>query len=357
MSPESRLAPGFPPEGEQEETSYRAVFEAAPDGIVIVDEEGLIRDLNPRLLTMFGYSREELMGRPVEVLVPETVRDAHVVHRTRYMEAPRSRPMGIGMELAGRRKDGSELPVEISLSPLPGDGDHLSVVAVVRDVSLRKRLREFGAGAMRAAEEERQKIARELHDDMAQRLSALLVLLRLVSRSQDVGKRTERLEEMRSQLMEVAEEVRRIARGLRPPVLADAGVVPALQAIVRDLRGSAGLDVTLETAAVDHLLTEDEKLVVYRVVQEALTNVVRHARASRVTVRLGRENDRVLAEVIDDGVGFEPDAPGPEGGLGLIGMQERAATVEGWLRLESRPGRGTTVRLEIPVDPEGEPHG
>lgn len=339
-----------------EDRPYRAVFEAAPDGILIVDAQGAIRDINPAALRMFGYDRSELVGQPVEVLVPEPLRDVHAAHRAAYMEEPRSRPMGIGMELAGRHRGGERFPVEISLSPLREGGETL-VIAVVRDVTLRKRLRAFGAGEMRAAEEERQRIARELHDDMAQRLSSLLVLLRLATRAEDEEVRAGRLAEMRSQLQEVAEEVRRIARGLRPPALADAGVVPAVRSLVRNLRTSRRVQAELEAEAVDHLLSPDEKLVLYRVVQEALSNVVRHADAAEVQVRIAPADGAVVADVIDDGRGFDPEWESRNRGLGLIGMRERAATVGGSLRVESAPGRGTRVRLEIPVSQENDPDG
>lgn len=330
---------------------YRAVFEAAPDGILIVDAAGIIQEVNPAALRMFDYERSELVGREVEVLVPEPLREVHVRHREEYMESPRARPMGIGMELAGRRRTGERFPVEISLSPLRA-GPETSVIAVVRDVTLRKRLRAFGAGEMRAAEEERQRIARELHDDMAQRLSSLLLHLRLATRAEDHEVRASRLAEMRSQLQEVAEEVRRIARGLRPPALGDAGVLPAVQGLVRDLRTSRRVRAQLEAEPVDHLLSADEKLVLYRVVQEALSNVVRHANAQQVQVRIAPADGTVIADVVDDGRGFDPDHEPTNGGLGLLGMRERAATVGGRLRVESAPGRGTRVRLEIPVSPE-----
>ena len=145
---------------------YDAVFRASPDGIVVVDETGRIRDVNPMAEQLFGYSRAELVGEEIETLVPGRVRGVHTANRLRYMTSPTARPMGIGMELAALRRDGSEIPVEISLSPLD-TAQGVLVIATVRDVTQRRQLRDFGAAALRASEAERKHIARELHDDTA----------------------------------------------------------------------------------------------------------------------------------------------------------------------------------------------
>lgn len=334
---------------------YRTIFEGSPDGVLVVDADGVIRTSNPTAEALFGYAPGELVGQAVDVLVPYALRGAHAEDRRRYMEDPRPRPMGIGMELLGLRKDATEFPVEISLSPLPDEEGAPLVIATVRDVTQRKQLRELSAGAFQASEEERRRIARELHDDTAQRLAGLLVRLRLLERAQDdVAERERRFEEFRREILEAAESVRRVARGLRPPELEDAGIGAAIRAHARALQESSGLGVELEVEPVDHLLAPDAKLVLYRVIQEALSNVLRHSGASRARVRLRPEGRHVLGSVEDDGRGFEPElVEGREGGLGLVGMQERAAMVGGQLAIESRPGEGTRVRVRLPADPVG----
>lgn len=330
----------------------RAVCEAAPDGILVVDEDGRIRHANRKLEELFGYSREELEGQEVEVLVPERDRSGHRRERREYAEDPRTRPMGVGLELLGRRKDGSEFPVEISLSPIPDQGRETRVVAIVRDVSERRRLEEFGTGALRSAEEERRRIARELHDDTAQRLATLMIRLRLMERAKDLDAREELLEEIRQELLETSEAVRRMARGLRPPALEEVGVVAAVRSHARSVEETTGLEVELEIEPVADGLEEEAQLALYRIVQEALSNVVRHADASRAVIHMRLREDRLVAQVEDDGRGFEPDdvSPGRMDRLGLIGMEERAALVDGTVRVDSSPGEGTRVRLEIPVE-------
>jgi PAS domain S-box-containing protein len=329
---------------------YEAVFRAAPDGIVLVDSEGVIRDLNPAALRMFGYEQDELIGQRVEVLVPERSRAAHRGDRLAYTEHPHPRPMGIGMELSGRRKDGSEFPVEISLSPVPGDDASL-VIAIVRDVTERKRLRAFGVGALRATEEERQRIARELHDDTAQRLAALLVRFQLARRAAGDTERETMLEEIREGIEEAADSVRRIARNLRPPVLDEAGIVGAIRAHARALREAYDLEVVVHAPRPQPQLVADVELALYRIVQEALANVVRHAGSTSARVSLACVDGLLEVTVADEGRGFDPTAVEREvQGMGLLGMRERARNAGGELTVESAPGAGSRVRVRLPIE-------
>jgi PAS domain S-box-containing protein len=328
---------------------YRAVFDGAPDGILVVGTDGVIRDVNPQVETMFGYAREEFLGEDVEMLVPEVFRRAHVEHRRRFARNPLGRPMGVGLDLWGRRKDGSEIPLEISLSPWTSGGEQY-VICTVRDVTDRKRLRDFSEGALRSVEEERRRIARELHDDTAQRLATLLLRVRLLGRLSDADQRARALEELREQLVQTADGVKRIARGLRPPELEDVGLGTALRAHLRDLREAADLVVDAEMEPVDDLLADDGKLAVYRIVQEALSNVIRHSGRDRAILRVGARDGLVVVDVEDDGRGFSAGKVTEQGaGLGLVGMQERALMLGGRVTVDSLPGQGTRVHLELPV--------
>lgn len=333
---------------------YEAVFAAAPDGILIVGPKGIIRDMNPKAADLLGYSYDELVGSAVERVVPAASRDLHRTQRARYMAHPRARPMGMGMELRALRKDGREIPVEISLSPCSvPDGDF--VIAVVRDVSERRRLRRLSAGTLQATEEERRRIARELHDDTAQRLAALLVRLKVLRRTRSEEARTELMDQMHEELADGLEGLRRISRGLRPPALEDLGVEAALRSHLRTSLESSGLDVDVSLDGVDALAGPERQLVLYRVVQEAISNVIRHAEASRIRVEIEEVEDQVVTRIVDDGRGFEPHTALTDGaGLGLVGMDERARLVGGELRVRSEPGRGTEVELRIPMHSRGQ---
>ncbi len=335
---------------------YRAVFESAPDGILIVDPEGVVRDLNPAVEALFGYAREEILGETVEMLLPESFRRAHVEHRQRYRKNPHARPMGVGLDLRGRRKDGAEFPAEISLSPWRHD-DHECVICVVRDVTEYMRIQDFSEGALRSVEEERQRIARELHDDTAQRLATLMLSVRLLSFESDDTKRAHALSELREQILAAAEGVKRIARGLRPPELEEVGLRTALQAHLRGLREGAGFEVDVDMDPVENLLNLEGKLCLYRIIQESLSNALRHsgARAARVTITA--TDDRVTAVIEDRGRGFDPGRTSADGGgLGLVGMRERAVMLGGRVTVDSGPGAGTRVRIELPITAVEAPH-
>lgn len=331
---------------------FRAVFEAAPDGILVVDEEGTIVSANARATELFGWGVGELLGKPVELLVPEHAAGVHHRHRARYMRSPQARPMGIGLELRAVRRNGEQFPVEISLSPWESEQGR-RIIATVRDVTDQKRLRDFGAGALRASEDERLRISRELHDDTAQRLAALLLRVRLIERDLDDERLQGLCAALRTDISECAEGVRRLARGLRPPELADAGLVAALQAHVRGLEGSTDGELELDADFVEERLDEESKLVLYRVIQEAVMNAIRHSGSGVIRIRVYQESDQVVGEVRDDGRGFVPGEEASAGaGLGVMGMRERAAMVRGRVRIESEEGEGTTVRVELPCTEE-----
>lgn len=333
-----------------ESNEYRAIFEASPDGCIVVDPAGMIRLANPRVEELFGWSPEELLGQSVDVLVPEMYREAHAAHRARFVADPHNRPMGVGLDLRGRHKDGTTFPVEISLSPWHTAEGELRVICAVRDVTEYRRLRNFSEGALQATEDERQRIARELHDDTAQRLAALILRVRRLAEELSPTGRARLLDEIRSEIVDTAEGVKRMARGLRPPEIEELGLALAVAAHVRSLREGAGFEVETDLGVVDPYLSVTAKLALYRIIQEALSNARRHSGQTRARVRLFRGDGTVVAEVSDAGRGFlQSRAMESGGGLGLVGMRERATMVGGRLSIESAPGRGTRVRATVPV--------
>lgn len=337
---------------------YQAIFAASPDGLLVVDADGVIRAANPRAEELFGWTTEELIGQSVDVLVPDAVGQSHHTHRARFAADPHNRPMGVGLDLRGRRKDGSTFPVEISLSPWhPSDSaEPMRVICTVRDVSDYRRLQNFSEGALRATEEERQRIARELHDDTAQRLATLILRIRRLAMEPDAEARAAMLEDVRDEVVDATEGVKRMARGLRPPEIEELGLALAITAHVRSLREGVDFEVETELGSVERYLSDTAKLAVYRIVQEALSNARRHGKTNEALVRLYVEGSKVVAEVVDKGEGFRASrAVERGGGLGLVGMRERATMVGGMLTIDSVPGEGTQVRVAVPANnPTGE---
>ncbi len=204
--------------------------------------------------------------------------------------------------------------------------------------------RRAGSAALQAQEEERARVARDLHDEVNQSLTGLLLRLE-AAREAAPSELEAELAETKALAHQAMRELLSLARQLRPTALDDLGLVAAIGGQVEQLaRGEieAGLNVDGDFSE----LGDDAQLVVYRVAQEALSNAARHSGAGRVDVKLRRRDDDVELEVADDGRGFAFDES--EGGLGLAGMRERALLIGGELTIESRPGRGTTVRLTVP---------
>ena len=329
---------------------YKAIFDASPDGCLIVDSGGVIRASNPRMTELFGWGPEELLGKSVDLLVPNDLHGRHGTHRMRFVADPHNRPMGAGLDLRGRHKNGSTIPVEISLSPWIGKGGDLRIICTVRDVTDYRRLQDFSEGALRATEEERQRIARELHDDTAQRLATLILRVRRLADERDALARGILLDQIRAEIVDAAEGVKRMARGLRPPEIEELGLGLAITAHVRGLREGAQFHVETELGPVDEYLSVTAKLAVYRIVQEALSNVRRHGGIGKAEVRLFLDHGSIVAEVEDEGRGFLLSrAMESGGGLGLVGMKERATMIGGRLTIDSVPGEGTTVRVVVPA--------
>ncbi|MGO9245199.1 MAG: PAS domain S-box protein [Verrucomicrobiia bacterium] len=339
----------------ESEEGQRTLFESAPDPIVVVDAEGQMQRVNRRAEAMFGYQRSELIGQPVEMLIPELFRSRHERHRAGYIGSPYLRPMGAGLQLYGRRKDGTEFSVDIMLSPLEAERGTM-VIAVVRDVTERKRaeeaLRRLSGRLQRAQDEERRRIARELHDSTGQNLAALSMNLSLVTRSAaSLDAPAQRaLAECITMAEKCVQEVRTLSYLLHPPMLDEGGLTSALCWFVDGFSRRSGMRVNLEVAPDWERPTREMEVALFRVVQESLTNAHRHSESPTATIRVYRKKAAVCLEVEDDGKGMTvPTDGGWHEGVGIMGMQERIRQLGGQLDVES--GRtGTTVRATLPME-------
>ena len=259
------------------------------------------------------------------------------------------------------RADGGALvPVSVSIAPLQleGSADVIGVIGVVTDISERERAEELRnrliQQAVTAQEEERRRIARELHDEAGQSLTALLVGLRTIEESRTITEAAELAQRLRAIAAQTLDEVGRLSRGLHPGILDEVGLPAAVTRHVQEFAQRHGVAVDLRIEGLDsEVLPPALQATVYRVLQEALTNVAKHAGARSVRVRLVRNKATVELRVQDDGAGFDP-AAGAELAVGdrhfgLQVMRERAALLGGSVKVESRPGAGTTITAHFPV--------
>jgi signal transduction histidine kinase len=201
---------------------------------------------------------------------------------------------------------------------------------------------------VQAQELERSRLARELHDETGQALTSILLGLKPLEEALAEHPARAALVELREHVVNALQDVRRLAVELRPAVLDDYGLVPALERLIDAFGEQSNVRVDFHSALGETRLPSEVETALYRVVQESLTNIVKHANATRISVTLARRETGVAAVIEDDGAGFEPRTV-REGGVGLLGMRERLALIDGRLEIESRPGAGTTIVAEVPV--------
>lgn len=322
---------------------FRALVESLPDAVVIASKEGSILLVNAQTEALFGYERTELVDKPIEALVPEELRDAHIGHRTAYSRYPGTRPMGIGLELLGRRKDGSRFPIEIGLSPLVR-GEQMFVTAVIRDVTERSRMR----GELEMTRD-RQRIAMDLHDGTIQSVYAIglgleLALSDLVSDPVEAGRR---IDTSIDQLNGVIHDIRAYIFDLRP-IQFDGDLLQDLAATIEEFRASSALNVASDLSASIPTLNEDRAVAVLHITREALSNARKHAQAQTVNISMSHAEGYIAVEILDDGVGFDANEQQGPVHRGLRNMRLRTQRLGGMFDVESTPGAGTTVRVRMP---------
>lgn len=341
------------------EGMFRDVMEFAPDAFILADTQGHIVQINARAEQLFGYHRKELIGLPVEVLIPQRLRNGHESHRNGYIRQPHRLMMGVSAQCL--RKDGTEFPCDINLSPMETNRGRL-LMAVVRDVSerqkaemeldeSRQRLRELVAQNEARREDERKHIAREVHDELGQVLTALrmdLSLLGMRFGSVDPAV-SDKVLGMKGLVDRAILGVRNVAVNLRPTAL-DMGLVPAIEWLSNEFTKHTAIACVLH-AQEEHIdLDESRAVGVFRIVQESLTNVTRYAQASQVHIALGRRGNELWVEVRDNGQGFDAGAAAKKKSFGLLGMRERALALGGRVDITSAPGQGTVIGVTIPID-------
>lgn len=349
-----------------EESAARlaAVIDSAMDAIISVDEAQRIVLFNHAAEKVFGYHQAAALAMPLDNLLPERFRARHRAHIEAFGKSgTTARRMGDVTLLWGLRANGEEFPIEASISHLDLHGRHFYTV-ILRDVTLRKQyedqlrqqqdeLRELSARVQEAREDEKTHIARELHDELGQLLTALkmdLTWLRERLPRAAPPELSAKAGQMNALLDETVGSVRRISADLRPLMLDDLGFLDAASWLVEDFSRRSGVHCRLDTPA-DPALSEIERgvaIALYRALQESLTNIARHAEATSARVVLGVEGDELLLEIEDDGRGIRAEDLAKIRALGLRGMRERIQYLGGSLHIGHAPRGGTRILVRVP---------
>jgi PAS domain S-box-containing protein len=343
------------------ERRFRRVVEAAPNGMLMVAQDGTIVLANAQMEKLFGYRREEMLGQPVEGFLPECVPAQHAAQGDGFLASPQVRPRKEGREPFGRRKDGSEFPVEVGLGPVQTDTGRF-VLASVIDITERRQaeeglkesqseLRVLTGRLLQAQETERRRIARELHDELNQSLALLSVELDLLGQkpSGSAAEAARRLQELSARVKQLSSAVHDLSHQLHPSKLEQLGLLAAVRSLCKELTQSHGLPIELTHHKVPEAIPEDTALCLYRIAQEALQNVLKHSGARHAALELTGSANTISLRIVDDGAGFDPTSVDGNGGLGLVSMRERLRLVHGGMVIDSRPSGGTRIEVHVPL--------
>ena len=341
---------------QRSEANYRELFENASDAILIHDLEGRIIEVNKACEKLLGHTENELLGRKASEFLKQDFLGLAQEVRNRLLGGE---TMDQRYEQVVERGDGSEAIVEIATRLIYSDGKPVGYHNIGRDITderkMRDNLRYYLRQVLRAQEEERKRIARELHDDTSQ--SLLLLIHRLDALMSNPGARlsrlaTEDVTKLYRLSVDTLEGVRRYAQELRPSILDDLGLVAAVKWVADNVSRERDIAINVEVSGSEYELSPEERLVLFRIAQEALTNIKRHSEASEASVTLDCGTEQTTLMVSDNGKGFEPPQMLGDltriGGLGLTGMRERARLLGGTLNVESKPGEGTKITAELP---------
>ena len=328
------------------ELTAEIVWESSPDGLVLVDSDGAVVWANTEAERQFGYPASELLGSPVELLIPSELAAVHRSHRGDYAHSPRRRNMGADQRLEGRRKDGSVFPVQVALSPLRLDAAAYTIAAV-RDVTVwvesEQRLAE--SNRRRALAEDHERIARELHDTVIQELFAVgMDLQALIGRVE--GEPGDRVNQSIDAIDEIIRSIRTVIFDVSRPRIDARDLRQAVFDLVADVSPALGFepevafdcppDPPISGVVIEHMLPT---------LREALTNVARHAVASKVHVEVALSDGVLALTVRDDGQGIDVER---SDGRGLTNLARRATLLGGSFSIDGGSD-GTLVQWLVPV--------
>lgn len=334
-----------------------SIFANVSDAILVVDRDGFITMANSALERMTGWSRQELIG--VRHICEICRGIATCREETTCADCFFTQGQMPSFEMRLRTKDGREYPVAASSARLPEVSSSTQVM-IIRDMSDQQRAEKaryqhkLTNYAIQAQEEERKRIARELHDGIGQALYSILVGLNVIGQANLTEPIRQHVNDLLQMTAKAMEEVKRMALELRPSALDDLGLIPALRSLMKRVEKSFAIQVELHVQGERRRYSAAVETALYRIIQEAMTNTAKYARASKLGIMFEDREKEIVVTVVDDGIGFDVEHALHTGsGLGLFGMRERAQLLGGSLEIRSAPDEGTTLIVRIPLSKEG----
>jgi two-component system sensor histidine kinase UhpB len=344
------------------ESRFQKLLHHMNEAAIVLNEEGIVTYVNDRFLEKSGYKEEEVLGRPpVDFISPEYVE----IYKKQFSR--RRKGLADSYEIEVKNKEGRKALLQVSSAPLHDhEGRFKGGISILSDITESRRfeeelkrsqedLRRLSRHLHFARERESKRIAREIHDELGQALTALKMELTWISKNLPLTHELHKLvsnkaKSMSSLVDSTIKKVQRIASELRPGVLDDLGLVPAIEWLGQDFQNRTKIKCLTELASFDYEVYPECSTAVFRILQEALTNVARHARASRVRVSLKEKKSKLELKIRDNGRGIaEKDVLSPDS-LGLVGMRERLRPFQGDVRIQGIPDKGTTLAINLPID-------
>ncbi|MGA2683846.1 MAG: PAS domain S-box protein [Verrucomicrobiota bacterium] len=323
----------------------RAILETAVEGIITIDERGIIESFNPAAERIFGYRAKEVIGKNVSVLMPSPHREQHDTYLGNYLHTGHAKIIGIGREIVARRKNGTVFPMDLSVSEVRL-ADRRLFTGFIRDITERKRLEKE---ILEISEREQRRIGHDLHDGLCQHLAGIELMSQVLE--QKLARRSKaaaaRASDIAKNVREAIGHTRLLARGLSPVTLESEGLMSALQELA--LSTEKIFRVTCRFDCDPPVLVSDFPAAthLFRLAQEAVSNALKHGQAKRILIRLKEERGQMILSVIDNGSGFSPQRPKSKG-MGLRIMQSRAGMIGGTLAIERNAAGGTSVTVRTP---------
>ena len=351
-----------------------SILNTAADAIIQIDRAGRIQLVNPMVEKMFGYSTAEMLGQNIKMLMPPPYDAEHDGYLQRYFKTGQPRVIGVGREVLGLRKDGSTFPIDLAVSVTNGSG-HFT--GVIRDISERKQLQQH---VLEIASDEKRRIGQELHDSTMQELTGISLLAGLMldmlieEPAHRIGDQDEyrRINQetysqlcstatkLYQRLLETNRHIRQLAHGIMPVQIDSEGLRSALEELAAMTREQSHVSCSVSCPATIAIKSTSAATHVYRIVQEAIDNGLRHGNASEIRITVAQEDRQLIVEVHDNGTGYDPTSSpnnhdhGETQGMGLRIMQYRAGILGGTVQVKSRLTGGTTLTCKVPLTGVGD---